>query len=91
MTPNTIGSIEDTLVELWQSLFGEAIEIDRDDSFFGLGGTSILAVRLVERVQREFGIDFKLSWLLDDPTLGGQAGRIHTQLSAQAAGGVGDL
>lgn len=91
MTPNSTDSIEGSLVKIWQSLFGEAIEIARDDSFFGLGGTSILAVRLVERVQREFSVDFKLSWVLDDPTLSGQAGRIHTQLSAQGQGGVGDF
>ncbi|MCQ4122360.1 phosphopantetheine-binding protein [Rhodococcus tibetensis] len=90
MTQNN-NSIEDALVELWQRLFGEAIPINRDDSFFGLGGTSILAVRLVERVEREFGIDYKLSWLLDDPTLHGQSERIHTELAAQAAGGTGDL
>jgi nonribosomal peptide synthetase protein BlmIV len=41
-----------------------------DDDFFALGGTSLLAVTMVESVERQVGMVFPLEALLVDGTLG---------------------
>jgi len=41
-----------------------------DDDFFTLGGNSLLAVALIERVERRLGIVFPLDALFVDGTLG---------------------
>jgi hypothetical protein len=44
------------LVEVWQQVLGFD-QIGVDDGFFDLGGNSILAARLAEMVQSEFGME----------------------------------
>jgi amino acid adenylation domain-containing protein len=65
-------AIEATLSALWASVLG----VDRvgiDDSFFDLGGESLLAMRLLARVRERFGVDVALRELFDAPTVAAQA------------------
>ncbi len=60
------GRAEEELARLW----GEALGIPtvgRDDNFFDLGGTSLLAVRLAETVGAAFGIEVPVVKLFEYP------------------------
>jgi non-ribosomal peptide synthetase component F/thioesterase domain-containing protein len=62
------GDIERRLAELWKSMLG--IEsIASADNFFEMGGHSLLAARMLTRVEREFGRRIKLATLFLAPTL----------------------
>ncbi|WP_030714885.1 acyl carrier protein [Streptomyces sp. NRRL S-237] len=50
------GEILDAVLRFWRELLG-VTDIQPDDDFFDLGGTSLRAVRFVLRVRREFGVD----------------------------------
>jgi len=71
------GDVERRLAELWKSMLG--IEsIGPSDNFFEMGGHSLLAARMLTRVEREFGRRIKLATLFVAPTLH-EFGRILQQ------------
>src|SRR5262249_29148467 len=47
-----VGEIESTLARLWSEVL-QLEQVGRHDNFFALGGHSMLAVRLIERMRRE--------------------------------------
>ncbi len=60
--------LERTLVGFWQELLG----VDRvgvRDSFFDLGGHSLIAVRLFARIRQAFDVDWPISVLFEAPTV----------------------
>ena len=60
--------IEKRLVDLWQELLGlEGIGVT--DHFFHLGGHSLTATILVNRVRREFDVEFPLTRVFVKPTI----------------------
>ncbi|WPB82528.1 amino acid adenylation domain-containing protein [Archangium violaceum] len=61
-------ALEAQLVELWEE-FLEARPIGIRDGFFDLGGHSMLAVRLMARIQKRFGQQLPLSTLFAKPTI----------------------
>ena len=69
-------AIEATLANLWgQLLQQESIGIH--DSFFDLGGDSLLAVRLLDQIQQQFEQTLPLSDLLLNPTIAGLASALN--------------
>ncbi len=56
------------LAAIWQLVLG--VPSGPDESFFNLGGTSLMAVRLVAKVKKTFGIDLPLATLFQAPTWG---------------------
>jgi amino acid adenylation domain-containing protein len=70
--------LEYKLSQIWsQVLHIQAIA--RDDNFFDLGGTSLLALRLFEKIQKNFGINLPLATLFTAPTIAQLASLISDQ------------
>lgn len=60
--------IQSQLVALWEEVLGVA-PIGLDDRLHDLGGTSLTAVTLMERVRTDLGIEMSLTVFLADPTI----------------------
>jgi thioesterase domain-containing protein/NAD(P)-dependent dehydrogenase (short-subunit alcohol dehydrogenase family)/acyl carrier protein len=60
------GPAEERLAALFQDLLG-APRVGAEDSFFDLGGHSLVAVRLFAQVRRLFGVDLPISVLFEAP------------------------
>lgn len=70
--PSTSTSTVDTLRTIWASILPSAPQpIPTDESFFDLGGHSILATRLIFEIRKAFVIDAPLGLVFDEPTIGG--------------------
>ncbi|MFF8232164.1 MupA/Atu3671 family FMN-dependent luciferase-like monooxygenase [Streptomyces caelestis] len=62
--------IEQRVRRLWSAEFGlDADAVTADTSFFDLGGHSITAMRLVNRVREEFGTEYPMLAFYQEPTL----------------------
>jgi len=81
--------IEAKLAAVWQTLLG-IDPVGVDDSFFDLGGHSLIAVRLFATIKREFKVEFPISVLFEAPTIAKCAALIAAQTGA-SAGAVDDM
>ncbi len=78
-------AIEETLAGQFASLLGLA-QVGVEDSFFDLGGHSLIAVRLFAQIKRSFGAEFPMSVLFDAPTVAALAARIEIETGSLSAG-----
>ncbi|WUH89174.1 amino acid adenylation domain-containing protein [Streptomyces sp. NBC_00433] len=69
------GSTAVRLAELWRELL-EADAVGPESDFFALGGNSLLALRLVNRVDAEFGVALRFGEIFETPTLRALAERV---------------
>ncbi len=60
--------IEIRLAGFWQELLG-VDQIGVEDSFFDLGGHSLIAVRLFAQIRKTYNVDFPISVLFEAPTI----------------------
>jgi amino acid adenylation domain-containing protein len=60
--------IEQQLTEIW-SLIVECEKISIHDNFFDLGGHSILAIKLLNEIQKNFNQELSLTSLFQNPTI----------------------
>ncbi|MBY6140897.1 KR domain-containing protein [Leisingera daeponensis] len=67
--------VEEQLAKLFASLLGVS-QVGIADSFFDLGGHSLIAVRLFAQVKRAFDVEFPLSVLFEAPSVAALAARI---------------
>jgi amino acid adenylation domain-containing protein len=65
-------ALEHALVRIWQDLL-EIPQVGIRDHFFGLGGDSLLAVRMLNAVSRAYGVDVELATFFTDATIEGLA------------------
>lgn len=79
--------IERTLAGIWEDLLGVQ-NVGVEDSFFDLGGHSLIAVRLFAKVRKTYSVDFPISILFEAPTIRACASLIkdRTGISEDAAG-----
>ncbi|MBV9228234.1 MAG: amino acid adenylation domain-containing protein, partial [Chloroflexi bacterium] len=75
------------LVEIWEDVLG-AHPIGIRDDFFELGGDSLLAVRLFERIRQECGKRLSLSTLFAGATIEHVAGLLQEEESKQEEPGT---
>ncbi|MBK9180800.1 MAG: amino acid adenylation domain-containing protein [Acidimicrobiales bacterium] len=66
------GEAFDTVAAAWRDVL-DRDRVDPDEDFFAAGGDSLLAVRLLARLERELGVSLPVSALLDAPTVRGLA------------------
>ena len=71
--------VERTLVGFWQDLLGVA-QVGVEDSFFDLGGHSLIAVRLFAMVKKAYRVDFPISILFEAPSIAACAALITAQI-----------
>ena len=53
---------------IWKDIL-EIKKISNTDNFFAIGGTSLLAIRLINKLSERFDIDLPLSIIFDSPTI----------------------
>lgn len=78
-------SIESMLAGFWMEIL-DIGEARPHDNFFHLGGSSILAVKLVGRIRRQLGIELTPRAIFEKKTLAAIAEMIEDKLVAQMAG-----
>jgi malonyl CoA-acyl carrier protein transacylase len=61
-------SIERAIAAIWEDLLGVS-GVGRDEDFFDLGGTSLVAARMLALIARRYGRRLPLSILIDAPTV----------------------
>lgn len=71
--------VEERIAAFWRELLGVA-QIGVHDDFFGLGGHSLIAVRLFRMIKAEFDIDLPISLLFEAPTIAQCADKIRTMV-----------
>jgi len=68
----TFVAARNTLEELLQSIWVEALKIDQigvEDNFFELGGNSLIATQVMSRVYEALQVEFPLRTLFESPTI----------------------
>lgn len=70
--------VEKRLAGFFQDLLG-VDQVGIDDSFFDLGGHSLIAVRLFAQIKKAYGSDFPISLLFEAPTIRKIAAHIPDQ------------
>lgn len=73
---------EEQLTKIWQSLLGVG-PIGREDDFFALGGSSLIAIQLTTRIRSTFDVELPLKTLFEIPTVAGQSEAISRQGQAK--------
>lgn len=81
-------AIETGLAAIWENLLGVS-PVGVEDSFFDLGGHSLIAVRLFAQVKREFKVEFPISVLFEAPTIAKCAALIAAETGATDAASDG--
>jgi amino acid adenylation domain-containing protein len=74
---------EAEIAEVWRELLGAAPG-SAEDSFFALGGNSLLGTRLVARLSERFGVALSLREFFTNATLAGLAAAVEARLADRA-------
>jgi acyl carrier protein len=73
LTQTSLTPTESTLADMWRDLLGRE-KSEPNDDFFVAGGTSLTAIKLLQRVEKEFGPEvLSPDTLYSDPKLGSVA------------------
>ncbi|MDS9466350.1 SDR family NAD(P)-dependent oxidoreductase [Paracoccus sp. MBLB3053] len=70
--------VQAELAAIWSDLLGIA-QVGAADSFFDLGGHSLIAVRMFAQVRKAFGADMPISTLFEAPTIAELSALIEEQ------------
>jgi amino acid adenylation domain-containing protein/non-ribosomal peptide synthase protein (TIGR01720 family) len=72
--------VDELIAEVWSDVLGiKVVSIHSD--FFGAGGNSLLATRVIERLGEIFHVDIDLHSLFEQPTIAGLSDNISTALN----------
>jgi acyl carrier protein len=76
--------VEEVLAEIWAEVLGlEWVGVH--DSFFDLGGHSLLIMRLLAKIQATFDLEISIRTVFSMPTLEAMAGEIERRIYEDAA------
>ncbi|GAB3988773.1 type I polyketide synthase [Actinoallomurus acanthiterrae] len=73
-------AVQDRLREVWAAVLGRQ-DIAADDDFFEVGGNSLSAIDLTDRIRSEFGRELSVAVLFDNPTFGELAAVLQEETS----------
>jgi amino acid adenylation domain-containing protein len=73
-----VGTSEESVARIWRDVLNRT-DIDRRESFFDLGGNSLLAMQVASRMCEELGVDISIRAILDHPTVEGLARVIESE------------
>jgi thioesterase domain-containing protein/acyl carrier protein len=76
--------VEAKLASMWEEIF-ELPRIGIEDDFFEIGGQSILAARLISRIEADFGVSIDLSNLLVNRTVEQLAQKLGSSAEATSS------
>ncbi|ADH66472.1 Phenyloxazoline synthase MbtB [Nocardiopsis dassonvillei] len=79
--------VEEHIARVWGELTGAAVE-DRDANFFALGGTSLLAIRMITVLRRELSDELSTRAFLAAPTLAALADQVRATRAEDVQDGV---
>jgi SAM-dependent methyltransferase/acyl carrier protein len=71
------GPVQEQMARLWADLL-RMVRVGAADSFFDIGGHSLLAMQLVARIRSAFDVDLPLRAIFECPTVATLAERIET-------------
>jgi L-2-aminoadipate reductase len=75
---NKESSTEETMRSIWMKILpNPPIPIPAEESFFDLGGHSVLATRLVFEIRKTFVVDAPLGLIFEQPTIAGLAAAVE--------------
>lgn len=80
---------ERQLLEIMRDCLGYDRPLSREDDFFDLGGDSIAATRIVNRLQKDAGIELNVVDLLESDNLGDIVDRALANINAASQAGAG--
>ncbi len=80
--------VERTLVGFWEELLG-VDQVGVQDSFFDLGGHSLIAVRLFAMIKKAYRVEFPISVLFEAPTISLCAALIRERIGDSGADDIG--
>jgi len=84
------GDLEEGLAELWTEALGIA-PVGVNDNLFELGGDSLLAIRLLSKVRKAYGVDLAPAAFFKAPTVAELAALVELRLIEDIeAAGLGD-
>ncbi len=78
MANRPLSELETQLKNIWASILDEQ-NIALSDNFFAIGGHSLLAARIIARINEQLGVSVPLKALFTHPTIGQLATLIETQ------------
>ncbi|MHB2015944.1 MAG: amino acid adenylation domain-containing protein [Candidatus Xenobia bacterium] len=74
---------EALMAALWADVLG-TVQVGRDQSFFDLGGHSLLGTRLLSQIARAFGVTLPLRVLFEHPTVAALTAEVASRCGAPA-------
>jgi len=80
------GEVALAVCRLWEQLLG-IDGISADDSFFELGGNSLLLTQLLAQIRKHFQLELSLASLFESPTIGAIAALIEAVRAEAETGG----
>ena len=85
--------IQRTVCKIWIRLLPHASSqsLPLDESFFDLGGHSILATRLIFELRKECGVSIPLGLVFNEPTIRGQAREVERLIKGELNIDSGDV
>lgn len=81
LSKTELSKTEAKLAEIWRALLPSSANVAQDSHFLALGGNSIKAVQLLEKMQQEWHINIPLRQLFELPLLSDQAIAIEQAIS----------